>query len=246
MGALACSRVPRACAHIAKGLNGLLIENVSCTFHRGEREDTFIRGFALPTWIFLEFLHVPWNLFDGMENWSPRRTKGNNNSVPLPVFSVGSRPECYPRRRRRRRRRRRSLRGTLCTRYALRPIRQKLAGSFFDFRRQGRRVGHKSGFVRSSNHWSIPRSRWNSMYTDIRCKTRCIKYLNYAGPCCVPGVVVSLSAGAAPGELNVGGNLVRFNCYAIRLIIASLGFFFRPTCWILEKFDWKILQRLNS
>lgn len=40
MGALACSRVPRACAHIAKGLNGLLIENVSCTFHRGEREDT--------------------------------------------------------------------------------------------------------------------------------------------------------------------------------------------------------------
>lgn len=65
------------------------------------------------------------------------------------------------------------------------------------------------------------------MYTDIRCKTRCIKYLNYAGPCCVPGVVVSLSAGAAPGELNVGGgNLVRFNCYAIRLIIASLGFFF--------------------
>lgn len=32
-----------------------------------------------------------------------------------------------------------------------------------------------------------PRSRWNSMYTDIRCKTRCIKYLNYAGPCCVPG-----------------------------------------------------------
>lgn len=80
-----------------------------------------------------------------------------------------------------------------------------------------------------------PRSRWNSMYTDIRCKTRCIKYLNYAGPCCVPGVVVSLSAGAAPGELNVGGNLVRFNCYAIRLIIASLGFFFRA-CWILEKF----------
>lgn len=146
--------------------------------------------------------------------------------MPLPVvFSVGSRPECYPRRRRRCRRRR-SLRGTLCTRYALRPIRQKLAGSFFDFRRQGRRVGHKSGFVRPSNHWSIPRSRWNSMYTDIRCKTRCIKYLNYAGPCCVPGVVVSLSAGAAPGELNVGGgNLVRFNCYAIRLIIASLGFF---------------------
>ena len=44
MGALACSRVPRACAHIAKGLNGLLIENVSCTFHRGEREDTFIRA----------------------------------------------------------------------------------------------------------------------------------------------------------------------------------------------------------
>ena len=87
------------------------------------------------------------------------------------------------------------------------------------------------------------------MYTDIRCKTRCIKYLNYAGPCCVPGVVVSLSAGAAPGELNVGGgNLVRFNCYAIRLIIASLGFFFffRRTCWILEKFDRKILQRFVS
>lgn len=80
------------------------------------------------------------------------------------------------------------------------------------------------------------------MYTDIRCKTRCIKYLNYAGPCCVPGVVVSLSAGAAPGELNVGGNLVRFNCYAIRLIIASLRFLSRRACWILEKIYRKMLQ----
>lgn len=200
----------------------------------------------MPTWIFLEFLHVPWNLFDGMENWSPRRTKGNNNSVPLPVFSVGSRPECYPRRRRRRRRRRRSLRGTLCTRYALRPIRQKLAGSFFDFRRQGRRVGHKSGFVRSSNHWSIPRSRWNSMYTDIRCKTRCIKYLNYAGSCCVPGVVVSLSAGAALGSWTSEGTSWDLTVTLFVWLSRPLDFFFRPTCWILEKFDWKILQRLNS
>lgn len=38
VGALACSRVPRACAHIAKGLNGLLIEKVSCTFETGGKE----------------------------------------------------------------------------------------------------------------------------------------------------------------------------------------------------------------
>lgn len=124
----------------------------------------------LPTWIFLEFLQHPTESVRPDENWSSLRdrTKGNNNSQPVPPFLFSFffqwKPgECYSRRR--------GLQGTLCTRYASANS-TKTCRRFFDFRRQGRRVGHKSDFVPACSPSSriYPRTR---CYIDasICCKT---------------------------------------------------------------------------
>ena len=62
---------------------------------------------------------------------------------------------------------RRGLRGTLCTRY-MRPTNStKTCRRFFDFRRQGRRVRHKSDFVPACR--GLRRSRWSADTAYSRC-----------------------------------------------------------------------------
>ena len=60
MGALACSRVPRACAHIAKGLNGLLID---LSVQRGN----VYQGLRCPRESFSSFCNILQNPFVRMK-----------------------------------------------------------------------------------------------------------------------------------------------------------------------------------
>lgn len=163
VGALACSRVPRACAHIAKGLNGLLID---LSVQRGN----VYQRLRCPRESFSSFYNILQNLFVRMK--IDRRfaieQKGiiiRNQSPPSFFLSFFQwKPgECYSRRH--------GLRGTLYTRYASANS-TKTCRRFFDFRRQGRRVGHKSDFVPACSPSSriYPRTR---CYIDasICCKT---------------------------------------------------------------------------
>ena len=150
VGALACSRVPRACAHIAKGLNGLLIDlslSLSLSLSLGCEEATTV---TLPTLNLSRHLSAqrPTESYSpGMKidrRFEQKRTIIRDQS-PFPVLffsflfpllpfsTTTARGETFNSRSPR------SSRNTLHSLYASCNS-TKTCRRFFDFRRQGRRV----------------------------------------------------------------------------------------------------------